>query len=169
LALIFLDSNKSSLKKSDWKIQTQWFSQTLLQLDADPSVRGIVVFDHHPPYSNHMAASAERVVQDAFAIAFIAARKTLAFVSGHVHGYERFVNCGKQFIISAGGGGPRASTVKSKKIRYQDKCEGPIPRPFNYLLIIYSQNGVRFVARGLNKGESNINSFDQVFTPFPAL
>ena len=39
----------------------------------------------------------------------------MAFISAHAHGYERFENTecpGRQFIITAGGGGPRPSSLK---------------------------------------------------------
>ena len=75
-------------------------------MDADPKVRGVLVFTHHPPYTNSTVTKDESHVQQAFVGPFVAAKKTLALLSGHAHGYEHFIEQRKHFVVSGGGGGP---------------------------------------------------------------
>jgi hypothetical protein len=166
LALVWLDSNKDKLKKAQWNTQRQWFEQTLQQLDADPQVRGVFVFTHHPPYTNSIVTKDERHVQESVVEPFVAAKKTLAFISGHAHGYERFIERGKYFVVSAGGGGPRVQYLSDGASRHRDDYRGPVPRPFNYLLVTDTQRGAKLVARGFNKGETEIKQLDSVDMPF---
>jgi Icc-related predicted phosphoesterase len=167
LGLVWLDSNKSELKKEAWNTQQQWFERTLRSMDADPKVRGVLVFTHHPPYTNSIVTKDELDVQETFLVPFIAARKTLAFISGHAHGYERFVKVGKQFVVSAGGGGARVRYLSGKSVRHQDQYQGPAPRPFNYLLITHTPSGAKLVARGFDKGKTEIKQIDSVDMRFP--
>jgi len=167
LGLVWLDSNQRDLESEKWKVQQQWFKQTLQRLDTDAKIRGVFVFTHHPPYTNTVAIDDERYVQDAFIEPFMKARKTLAFFSGHAHGYERFIKNGKHFIVSAGGGGARVRYLNREKIRYRDQYRGAAPRPFNYVVVTQTQTGAKVITRGLDKGKTEIKPIDSVDIPFP--
>ncbi len=52
IALIFLDSNDHEYSDEQWQQQIDWFKNKLLIYDSDPSIEGILVFAHHPPYTN---------------------------------------------------------------------------------------------------------------------
>lgn len=167
LGLVWLDSNKSHLKRGQWNAQRRWFKQILQQLDAAPKVKAVLVFTHHPPYTNSIVTEDEPHVQEAFIEPFMAAKKTVAFVSGHAHGYERFIKRGKHFVVSGGGGGPRVRYLTGKSVRHQDQYRGPAPRPFNYLLITPTQSGATLAARGFNKGKTETREIDRVDILFP--
>ena len=77
---------------------------------------------------------------------FFRARKTLALLSGHVHGYERFEVRGKAFIVSGGGGGPRVSYLTGPDAPYQPAyvTSDGRPRAFHYIVIEVLGDALRF-------------------------
>ena len=52
LGLIVIDSNVAKYSKADWAQQAVWFKNTLQNMDQDSNVRAILVFSHHPPFTN---------------------------------------------------------------------------------------------------------------------
>jgi len=150
LRLVWLDSNADQVGESSWAEQTQWFRQTLAVFEADGDVRGILVFLHHPPYTNSEVVEGDRKVQSDLVPPFVGTRKTLAMVSGHAHGYEHFVVANKHFIVSAGGGGPRGRLHPPRPSEPADSFAGVSPRPFNYLLVVPDNDGIRIEARGFD-------------------
>jgi Icc-related predicted phosphoesterase len=165
IALIFLDSNESEYSDKEWNGQIEWFKNKLSDFDNKSSIKGILVFEHHPPYTNSLITGDEMTVQRAFVPAFDKSRKTLAFISGHAHTYERFIENGKTFIISGGGGGPRV-LLKTGPDKHYDYYNGPSPRPFNYLLINKKDNGISFTVKGVNKGSSRFFTLEKFTIPF---
>lgn len=165
IALIFLDSNEQEYSDEQWNEQISWFSNKLTAFDADPSIRGILVFEHHPPYTNSDATGDEMFIQKSFVPAFDKSKKTLAFISGHAHTYERFIIKGKTFIVSGGGGGPRV-LLKNGPGSHHDYYGGPSPRPFNYLLIKKGNSGLNFTVIGVNKGSSTFFTLEKYTIPF---
>lgn len=165
IALIFLDSNNLEYDEEQWIEQTKWFKNKLRKYDNVSSVKGIIVLTHHPPYTNCFITGNEMQIKTGFASAFENSKKTLAFISAHAHTYERFVEKGKTFIVSGGGGGPR---IMSKRIsdRYHDYYNGPFPRPFNYLLIDKGKDGLLFTVRGVKKGEIRFFTMDKFEIPY---
>jgi Icc-related predicted phosphoesterase len=160
VALIFLDSNDGEYTKEQWQRQKNWFSNKLRLYNNDPSIKGILVFAHHPPYTNSTVTGDEMQVQNDFVPAFDSSKKTLAFITGHAHTYERFIKNGKTFIISGGGGGPRV-TLKPNSEGHHDYYNGPSPRPFNYLLINRKDDGLVITVRGVNKGSDKFFTLEQ--------
>lgn len=165
IALIFLDSNEPEYSGEEWNKQIKWFKNKLSDFDNDSSIKGILVFEHHPPYTNSLITGDEMNVQQAFVPAFDKSRKTLAFISGHAHTYERFIENGKTFIISGGGGGPRV-LLKTGPDKHHDYYNGPSPRPFNYLLIDKKDNGIIFTVKGVDKGNSRFFTLEKFTIPF---
>ncbi len=165
VGLIFLDSNDPEYSSEQWQSQVDWFRNKLISFDNDTSIRGILVFAHHPPYTNSLITGDEMQVQLGFVPAFDKSRKTLAFITGHAHTYERFIENGKTFIVSGGGGGPRV-LLKTGSDIHHDYYNGPSPRPFNYLIINKSDGGINFTVKGVEKGSSKFFTMEQFTLPF---
>jgi hypothetical protein len=165
LALIFLDSNRPELGEEAWAGQGRFLSDTLRALDGDNRVKGIVVFDHHPPFTNSTTTSDEEAAQ-AFVGPFRGARKALAFVSGHAHAYERFVEGGRTFVVSGGGGGPRVRLLEGAQRRHVDLAAGGSPRPFHYLLLEPGPAGVEVSVRGFPGGDAKVAVVDRFRLPY---
>jgi predicted phosphodiesterase len=161
LALVVLDANVDVLSPSQWEAQGAWLRQTLARLDADSAIAGVLVFTHQPPFTNSTVTRDDPAVQSAFLPAFGHSRKTLAMISGHTHAYEHFVEDGKHFIVTGGGGGPRVSLHTGQDQRHRDLFVGPAPRPFHYLWMVPEVWGVRVEVWGLKKGESQVRAIDR--------
>jgi len=134
LGLIWLDSNLTGAAASE---QLRWFEATLDGYERAPEVRGVLAFAHHPPFSNARRPPRTRPDVAGLLETFCAAGKTLALLSGHIHGYERFQLRGKTFIVSGGGGGPRVSYWTGAKARHSPAyttADGK-PRAFHYLVL----------------------------------
>lgn len=168
LRLVVLDSNRDDLTPRGWSREITWFADTLAAFDRDPEVRGVIVLLHHPPYTNSTVTSDEEHVQQAFVPPFVSAKKTLAMLSGHVHSYERFVRQNKTFVVSGGGGGPRAALHTGASRRHpDDQFAGPALRDFNFLLIGATPAGVEVTVMGLPKGGSAWREMDGFALPWP--
>jgi hypothetical protein len=159
LRLLFLDSNRSRM--AGWSEQLRWFGEVLSDADGDPAVRAVLVFVHHPPFTNSSVSGDDRTVRDALVPPFVAARKTRAMISGHVHSYERFDRSGKVFVVSGGGGGPRARLHGGDRRRHDDDLySGGGLRPFHYLRLTVGDATLTVEARGLEKGAATLTTFD---------
>ena len=165
VALIFLDSNNLEYSDKEWQSQIDWFKNKLLMYDNDPSILGILVFAHHPPYTNSLITGDEMQVQLGFVPAFDKSLKTMAFITGHAHTYERFIEKGKTFIVSGGGGGPRV-LLKTGQNTHHDYYKGPSPRPFNYLLINKEVDGLGITVKGVKKGSTEFFTMEHFMLPF---
>jgi 3',5'-cyclic AMP phosphodiesterase CpdA len=128
--VVVLDSNFGDLPRGEASVQDEWLSRTLAAAEADPSIRHVLVTCHHPPYTNSVVHSDSRDVQERFVRRLTP--KVKAFISGHVHSYERFVRDGVQFIVSGGGGAP-LTPVNVETPGYRDEFRGPAYRGFHYL------------------------------------
>jgi hypothetical protein len=165
IALIFLDSNEPQYWAEQWDEQINWFKNKLRVFDNDPSIKGILVFEHHPPYTNSTVTGDEMLIQKGFVTVFDKSKKTLAFISGHAHTYERFIINSKTFIVSGGGGGPRVELRNGPGIHH-DYYSGSSPRPFNYLLINKVNSGLCFDVIGVNKGSNIFFTLEKFTLPF---
>jgi len=157
LGLIFLDSNRRRLGRARWIGQLDWYRRTLAEMEGDPTITDVLVFAHHPPFTNSRVSGDARHVQIAFLEAFFAARKTCVFLSGHAHGYERFEKHGKTFVVSGGGGGPRVRYRVARRRRHRDVAMGqtmPARRPFHYVTgVQLPGGGVELAAKGFVEDE----------------
>jgi 3',5'-cyclic AMP phosphodiesterase CpdA len=168
LRLVVLDSNARELG-ADWDAQRAWYEATLAAADADATTRGVFVLMHHPPYTNSTVTGDEDQVQRAFVPAFLAAKKTLAMLCGHVHNYERFARGGKMFVVSGGGGGPRAKLATGEARRHPDDLvQGPPLRDFHFTIYTPNERGVDAEVRGVPKGGSALASIDRFALPWPS-
>jgi hypothetical protein len=171
LGLIVIDSNMGEYAETDWTRQAAWFDSTLREMDENPNVRAVVVFSHHPPFTNSTIIDDASHLTTSFLPAFFASQKTVAFLSGHVHGYERFASNGRTFIVSGGGGGPRLRLYQGSQARHQDLFTGAAIRPFNYLLLYPEGGQLRIEVMGMEKASpsgrpSQIRLLDEVTLPY---
>ena len=170
LGLVFLDSNQSQLSASQWEEQRAWFSEKLGQFDQSHEVTAVLVFCHHPPFTNNTRTPDETHIQQAFVPAFLASSKTVALLSGHAHGYERFRKEGKLFLVSGGGGGPRVRYRAQDQKQHMDLYDqnGVHPRPFHYLSISQDSSGLDFAVRGFEKRENQLRTLERFHVKWPA-
>jgi Calcineurin-like phosphoesterase len=167
-ALVFLDSNVSALSVAEWAEQKRWFEATLRHFDRDPAVLGVLVFLHHAPFTNASNIGDDIDVQQAFVGSFLNAGKTMAMVTGHAHGYERFEHCGKSFVVSGGGGGPRVPLLEGKNRRHpDDKFRGPALRNFNFVEFAVRPSGIHADVVGLPKGTNGFCRMEQFDLDWP--
>lgn len=185
LGLVWLNSNHKEMSQNMWKTQVKWLKTLLSQWDLTEDVKGIILFAHHPPYTNSIVASSDLKVRTALVEVLCQSQKAVAMVTGHAHGYERFENLGEpqscskqvyfntsqnnekisdilnhpvQFIVSGGGGGPRPKGLRNK---YKDSFTSNPPRPFNFIRVEPSENGVKMSIHGLQKGETQTHVLEQ--------
>lgn len=173
LRLLFLDSNEGALGAAAWREEAGWLRAELARADAEAAVEGVVVFVHHPPYTNSTVTGDELHVRREFVPPFAAARKTVAMVAGHVHSYERFVRGGKTFLVAGGGGGPRVRLAQGVARRHPDDAfDGPRVRHFHFLLCAPGASGLDVEVVGLEKGGDTFPSlarFALAWPPPPSL
>ncbi len=162
LALIFLDSNENELTDTEWFTQKKWFEKKLSDYDSDPAIKGIVVFLHHPPYTNSLVTGDELHVQKTFVPAFRKCKKSLALISGHAHTYERFFINNKTYIVSGGGGGPRVG-LRDGIDFHKDLYTGSSPRPFHFLLLERDSTGLKVTVRALLKGTNLFYTLEEFY------
>jgi hypothetical protein len=136
LGLIWLDSNLRGLRAD---LQERWLVATLAAFERDARVHGVLVFTHHPPFTNGVGRDPDPYVVEHVLPAFYGSTKTLAMFSGHVHGYERFEVEHKTFIVTGGGGGPR--------VAYETGAREP--RAFNYVSIRVEADRLELVTKCL--------------------
>jgi hypothetical protein len=115
----------------------------------------VLVFTHHPPYTNALWRTDDERVQADLLPAFFRSRKTVALLSGHVHGYERFAERGKTFVVSGGAGGPRVGFRVGPDARHLAAYthEGAGPSPPHYIVIDATARGLRVVVHCLASAE----------------
>ncbi len=126
IGVILLNSNFSKLTKNEQAAQLRFYNKTLAEFNADNRIFYIIVCCHNPPYTNSKVVHPDKQVQQDFVLPFLKATKTVAFLSGHCHSYEKFKVDGKYFIVSGGGGGPRQKLdLSQKKHQPVDQFNGP--------------------------------------------
>jgi len=164
IGLIWLNTNKSELEDSQWIDQKNWFESKLNNYESDDSIKAIIVFGHHPPFSNSTVISDTEEIKQTFLPAFFKSKKTKAMISGHAHGYEHFVKKNKHFIISAGGGGPRPKNyLANNEQRHQDVYrKGTSKQPFNYLIVTPGQDSIDISSFGFFKNDKNIFLMEKI-------
>ena len=168
LGLLFVNTNKGELGREMWFEQIQWFKDELERMRTDESISGILVFAHHPPFTNSKVTGDAKHVQEGFLKSFYGSEKTLAFIAGHAHGYEYFFKKEKHFIVSGGGGGPRIKYLSSIQQRHQDLYRNEKDkRPFNYLIIDQDDLRVTITVKGFDKIDNQCRQIDRIEIPFP--
>jgi hypothetical protein len=152
LGLIFIDSNLQHDAPRAAE-QTHWLERQLAELDADTSVRAVLLLSHHPPFTSGKNRHGDEYMRREVVRRMLSSRKGVVLLSGHVHGYERFEIGERAFVVSGGGGGPR--------VEYPPPRSGtPAPayahghagfRPLNYLVIRDQGTRLDFTVRCLRE------------------
>ena len=169
LGLVFLDSNYHWMSAALWRAQLTWYREALDRFDAAPATRGVLVFLHHPPFTNSRVTSDTMHVQRDLLGPFQQSEKTLAMISGHVHSYERFERSGKVFLVTGGGGGPRVSLSEGSRRRHSDDAfAGPSLRAFHYLNATLGDSGLDVAVLGLEKGGETFSPMDCFALAWPS-
>lgn len=161
--MVFIDTTAEKLTAAEWAEQRAWFERTLDDADRDDAVRGLIVLAHHPPYTNSVDADDGAAVRAAFVPAFMRSRKTLAYLAGHVHNYERFARGGKTFVVSGGGGAEPARVALGAARRHPDDLfAGPALRPFHFIMYELGPTGLTAEVRAVPTGQPRrvIDRFD---------
>jgi len=114
VAVVLLNSNFSKMSAPDEKKQREWYNANMASLDANDSIRAIIVCCHHAPYTNSKIVKGSVGVQEAFVPAYIKSKKAQLFITGHAHTFEHFDVQGKDFLVIGGGGGLHQPTRDSK-------------------------------------------------------
>ena len=167
LGLVFLNSN---LEGSLGREQTAWFERRLLEFELDDTVRAVVVFTHHPPFTNGVDREGSPYVHDELVPALARYGKAIAMMSGHVHGYERFVVGERTFVVSGGGGGPRVAYEMGSPLRPSPAYVTPDgrPRAFNYVVLDPRADRLDFTVKCLPLDAACRNGVLESFSvPFP--
>lgn len=168
VGLVFVDTNFDVLGEAQGQEQLKWLDATLAAFEADRSVRGVLLFGHHPPFTNSTVTGDEQDIHAYLVPRVHRFHKVLGYFSGHVHNYERFQHAGKFFVVSGGGGGPRAKLAEGEKRRHPDDLfQGPPVRDFHFLLFHPGADGLEVEARGLPKGGETFSTLDRFLLPWP--
>lgn len=148
LAFVWLDSN---LKDARGRAQADWFARVLSVFENDPAVRGVLVFTHHPAFTNGKQRSGDAYVTSRLLPSFFAAPKARVMLSAHVHGYERFVQEGRTFVVTGGAGGPRVEYRVGTDVVAPPAYVTPTGavRAFNYVTIRDAGNSLQFEVKCL--------------------
>lgn len=143
VAMVVVDSNLETLPEKLRRHQERRYREIMKRLDRSPSVKGIIVASHHPPFTN-ADLPINPAVRETFVPPFMEAKKALLFLSGHIHSYERFEIDGKTFVVSGGGGGPRrkVDTSASRPVRTDQYRKG-IWRYHHYVDLQVRPEGIR--------------------------
>jgi hypothetical protein len=176
LALVLLDSNRDELPAASWQHQLSWYEQTLAALDEDPSVSGVLVAMHHPPFTESTTVANDTKFSRPFVAAFEHSNKTLAMLSGHAHGYECWSAGKKHYLISAGGGGPLqprkhaalAPSAQLTSCQYADVRQPLSSQLFNFLLVSQTSTGIGIEVRGVAPDAARVARLGTLLLPWQA-
>ncbi|MDI1443311.1 metallophosphoesterase [Polyangium sp. 6x1] len=168
LGVVALDSNRPFMTARQWDQQSRFYEETLVDFDADPGLRGILVLVHHPPFTNGTVTGPSALTQRAFVPSFLRSRKTVLMLSGHVHAYEHFVREGRHFVVCGGGGGPRHRLLPKARQAFRDLFDGPSIRDFHFLTLAPGYTGLDVRAHGLPKGGTRTSSMDHFRIEWPS-
>jgi 3',5'-cyclic AMP phosphodiesterase CpdA len=136
IAVVLLNSNVWQLAGDERRMQVAFLDSALAVLEADTTVRAVVVCCHHSPFTNSMVVLPSIHSRADFLPAYISSRKARLFISGHAHAFEHFREEGKDFLVIGGGGGLQQPLLTGGMRRWTDLFPGATPkRMFHYLRI----------------------------------
>jgi predicted phosphodiesterase len=162
IGFVLLNSNFSKLTAAQLQKQQDFYATTMEQLEADSSVKLIIVACHHSPYSNSRTVRSNPRVQERFVPLFQRSEKAKLFISGHAHAFEHFTINGKDFLTIGGGGGIHQPLNKSKR-RIRSLSEGYYPE-FHYILMKRKNEQLEIISRQLRPDFSGFTNEYQFTT-----
>jgi 3',5'-cyclic AMP phosphodiesterase CpdA len=164
VAVLLLNSNLANLSDEERAVQREWYTAALDSLDSEPAVITVIVCAHHSPYSGSTVVGSSADVQRELVPPFMAARKTLLFMSGHAHGFEWYRRGGKDFFVIGGGGGLRHPLEDPEEGTLTDLALSLKPR-FHYILIRRQENELILTVRGILSEGSPVAELAEFLIP----
>ncbi|HEY3139171.1 MAG TPA: metallophosphoesterase [Blastocatellia bacterium] len=145
-AVILLNSNIGKLNEQELQEQDEWYQSKLKEYQGDQSIKTVIVCCHHPPFTNSTVVKDDKdvaQVREHFLEPFRNTPKAKLFFTGHCHCYEHFIEGGKHFIVSGGGGGPRQKLiVDPEKRSYEDTYKGGEYREFHFCKVVFQEDNL---------------------------
>ena len=135
--LIMLDSNFTKLSKEDIARQNKWLEYTLSKYRDDSNISFVLVFFHHPPFTNSRYNQPDKQAQANFVPLLNKFSKVKFVFNGHTHSYERFRIKAINYVVTGGGGAPLVALLPAGKSRYKDEYDttGKKPRGTHFCLV----------------------------------
>ena len=162
LGIIILDSNQSRLGQKKWQEQLIWLKETIKTLENNPLIKGIIFCSHHPVMTNSMEVAPHQPTNRDFVPLFLESKKTILYLNGHCHAYERFEKNNKTFIVSGGGGAPRQPLRTGFLSRCKDLYYGNMFRPFHYLWLTVNEDELVMEVKGIEKKQSQFQLLEKL-------
>ncbi len=168
LAVVLINSNISRLSIAERHEQLRWYTATLDSLDADSTIRAIIVGTHHSPHTNSTIVMPSTEIQTGFVPPFLRARKAILFASGHVHAFEHFVIGAKTFLVTGGGGGLLQPLLPVAEQRWPDLFVGNgNRRMFHYIVCDLRGNALHVRVRALAPDARTVATAYRITIPLP--
>ena len=160
IAVIMLNSNFSSLSKTEVEQQQQWLKSTVASLEANPEILAIIMSCHHSPYTNSKLVNSSAQVQEQFVKVFLQNEKCRLFISGHCHAFEYFKMEGKDFLVIGGGGGLRHPLYSNSGRKYIEDLSLPYKPMFHYVTVRRNNEVLHVFSHNL---KDDFSGFDEGF------
>jgi hypothetical protein len=162
LKLLFLDS------ETGLEAQGAWLAAELEA--AESRYAAALVFFHRPPFTNSIdwGSDPNPGLIDNIVPPLEQAGLPVVVFNGHMHGFEYLVRDGVHYVTTAGGGGPRGAMAEQRPFdRYRGPdCpqagSGKVLRPFNYVLLSRTPDGLAIEVRGFCGGGDAIAWLDAI-------
>lgn len=151
IVFIILDSNYDQLEDYEIAAQERWLEFQLSQAQQNPSIRQVIVADHHPPYTNTRTHGSSKWLHPTVVPLLAKFSKAQLMFSAHCHTYEHLYQGHTHFIVSAGGGAPLFSPKELKKNLYKDLYTGS-ERHYHYCCLTFAENQVEVKVKMLRPG-----------------
>lgn len=159
IGFVLLNSNFGTLSAKQIEKQQHFYEDIMQKLEADTTIRAIVVACHHSPYTNSKVVGSNTRVQEKFLPVYMSTSKAKLFVSGHAHAFEHFRVKGKDFLTIGGGGGLH-QPLNKKNTRIPSLSEGYYPE-FHYILLKRNNGEIDVISRRLKTDFSGfINEYE---------
>lgn len=122
--------------------QYQWLKSDLAAIED--SIRFIVAYFHHPPYSTGPHTEDEKGLRQTWVPLFEQYGVDIIF-NGHDHHYERSYCGGRYYIVSGGGGAPMRDQVR------QDPCSQLFLKEYHFCKVSVIGNRMIVKVYGIDK------------------
>jgi hypothetical protein len=167
LLLLFIDSETAL------DMQAAWLRSTLAASAQD--FDAALIFFHRPPFSNSIDFGAKGDADIQRYIVPVISESLLPVVvfNGHIHGYEHLIVDGRDYVTTAGGGGPRGLLGSERPgDRYQGRdcrrlADGAVLRPLNYVLLAKTGRLLDIQVRGSCHGDAAVQELDRFQVELP--
>jgi predicted phosphodiesterase len=148
VGVVLLNSNFNILTGPDILRQQQWYDSTLVRMEADTTVKAVIVVCHHSPFTNSTIVSPSTNVRQRFVPLFARSSKCKLFISGHAHAFEHFVQHGKDFFVIGGGGGLQQPLYRDDEQKWKDSySDRREKRMFHYVQCSMDGDSLRIRVR----------------------